>query len=215
MARRNKSSANLSSLIDRVRANLPNFLLGLTILVVFALLSTLYLQGGKKLPSAQPEATQPTKPAEQKETEKKKTSLWEMIVGKKEEKPTQPEQKKHTVVEGDSLWTIAETHYGSGYNAYDIAQANKLENPDVVEVGMVLAIPDVAVKDPTKGDIVAMMTEKITIAGSEYVVKEGDSLWTIAQGAYGDGYAWTRIAQANNLSTPDFISAGQKLSLPR
>lgn len=214
MARRN--NIKLSSLVNQIRANLPNFLLGLTILIVFVLLSSLYLQSGKKMSSPQTKQTQPSKPMEEKKPQTKTTSLWDMIMGKKEEKPKKKsESKKYTVKEGDSLWVIAEKHYGSGYNAYDIAQANSMENPDTVEVGITLEIPEVAPKQATKGEVGAMMTEKPTISGSEYIVKEGDSLWTIALGAYGDGYLWPRLAQANNLVNPDVLTPGQKLTLPR
>ncbi len=224
MASRNsKSSTTLSSLVEQIRANLPNFLLGLTILVVFVLLSSLYLQGGKKVvqaPVQDNQAAQPTKTVEAVNEAApakpaKTRSLWDLVTGKKTEQPQSSQPKKYTVKEGDSLWIIAEQAYGSGFNAYDIAEANKLEDPDTVEVGMVLVIPDVTVKQATLGEAVGVMTETITIQGSEYVVKDGDSLWSIAQGAYGDGNAWSRIAQSNNLVNPDIISTGQKLTLPR
>lgn len=199
MAKRNISVGNFSSLADQVRQNLPNFLLGVTILVVFVLLSSLYLQRGAK----------------KQDVQTKTPSLLELLLGKKQEQPKKEEPKKHTVKEGEHLWMISEKYYGSGYNAYDIARANNIENPDTVEVGVVLTIPEVQAKTPTKGDIGAVMTDKVTIPGSEYVVKEGDSLWSIAQGAYGDNYAWSRIATANKLENPDVIYAGQKLLLPR
>lgn len=207
---RKASSKNLSSLADQVRSNLPNFLLGLTILIVFVLLSSLYFQSGQKTTAQkkQPDVAQPTQ-----KVKEKGRSLWEKIIGKKEEPITK--EKKYTVLEGDSLWMIAEKHYGSGFNAYDIARANKVENPDVVEIGTVLVLPNIKAKDPTKGDVGSVMTDKVTISGSQYVVKEGDSLWTIAQGAYGDSYAWVRIAQANSLQNPDYLEVGQTLSLPR
>ena len=145
----------------------------------------------------------------------KRRPLIEIIMGKKQEESKKKEQRKHVVKEGETLWIISEQYYGSGYNAYDIAKANNLESADVIEVEQVLIIPEVSSKMPTKGDVGTMMTEKVTIPGSEYVVKEGDSLWTIARGAYGDGNAWTRIAKANNLGNPDIINPDQKLILPR
>lgn len=51
-------------------------------------------------------------------------------------------------------------------------------------------------------------------AGSTYVVQSGDDLWKIAEKAYNDGYKWTEIAKANNITDPGMISAGQKLSIP-
>src|SRR5260221_6304399 len=47
-----------------------------------------------------------------------------------------------------------------------------------------------------------------------YVVKPNDSLWTIAEKIYNDGYQWTKIATANNLANPSIIFTGDKLLLP-
>jgi len=47
-----------------------------------------------------------------------------------------------------------------------------------------------------------------------YTVEEGDSLWTIAEQKYNDGYKWTEIASANNLQEPFDVEKGQKLVIP-
>lgn len=51
-------------------------------------------------------------------------------------------------------------------------------------------------------------TEKI------YEVKDGDSLWIIAEKLYGSGYNWVELAKANKLENPNIISAGIKLVVP-
>lgn len=48
-----------------------------------------------------------------------------------------------------------------------------------------------------------------------YKVLPGDSLWTIAQKFYNDGYKWTEIAKLNKLKNPDSIETGMTLSLPK
>jgi nucleoid-associated protein YgaU len=48
-----------------------------------------------------------------------------------------------------------------------------------------------------------------------YVVVVGDSLWKIAQNKYNNGYAWTEIAKANNLTNPYSLEVGQNLVLPK
>lgn len=53
------------------------------------------------------------------------------------------------------------------------------------------------------------------ITGNSYTVAYGDWLSTIAGRAYGDIYAYTKIATANKLSDPNAIEIGQVLKLPR
>ncbi|MBU3935707.1 LysM peptidoglycan-binding domain-containing protein [Patescibacteria group bacterium] len=53
--------------------------------------------------------------------------------------------------------------------------------------------------------------------GGEYKVERGNSLWEVAVRAYGDGYAWTRIWQANKskLNSPELLEIGMVLTIPR
>lgn len=48
-----------------------------------------------------------------------------------------------------------------------------------------------------------------------YVVKEGESLWDIAEDQYKDGYKWTQIAKANNIENPGTIFKGDNLVIPQ
>lgn len=126
------------------------------------------------------------------------------------------ETKKYVVKAGDFLWKIAEEAYGSGYNAYDIATANKIADPNLIEPGQTLILPVVAAKTPTKGEIASAATSsKVVFSGDKYTVKTGDYLWKIALETYGDGYAWVRIAKGNNLANPNFIHKGNILLIPR
>ncbi len=121
---------------------------------------------------------------------------------------------EHTVVEGETLWSIAEDSYGSGYNWTDIKSANNLET-EAIEVGQKLVIPnDVEAKEPTTTIKELATEQETTIESDTYIVERGDSLWDIAVRAYGDGYMWTEIAEANNLDNPNIIHAGNVLILP-
>lgn len=111
----------------------------------------------------------------------------------------------HTVAKGEYLWTIAEKYYDSGYGWSEIAKANNLANPNVIEEGQVLSIPKAAPVQP-RGNV---------IEGTEYTVQKSDSLWSIAVRAYQDGYKWPQISAASKLTNPNQIEVGMKLVLPR
>lgn len=131
------------------------------------------------------------------------------LPGLRTEQPVTAE-KTHSVAKGETLWAIAEKYYGSGYNWVDIAKANNLANPGVIEVGQTLTIPDVEPLKPT-----TTIKADEAISGATYQVVRGDNLWKIAVRAYGDGYKWVDIAKENKLANPDLIHAGNILVIPR
>jgi nucleoid-associated protein YgaU len=49
---------------------------------------------------------------------------------------------------------------------------------------------------------------------TEYVIRENESMWTIALDWFGDGTKWDLIAKANPLIDPDQMQVGQKINLP-
>jgi nucleoid-associated protein YgaU len=120
---------------------------------------------------------------------------------------------KHTVVAGESLWTISEIYYKSGYNWVDIRDANTMVNPDLIEAGQTLTIPDVAPKGVAIPAISSASTSEKPKDAS-YTVVHGDDLWTIAVLEYGNGYKWVDIAAANKLANPSIIHSGNVLVMP-
>ena len=125
--------------------------------------------------------------------------------------------RTYVVKEGDQLYLIAQKLYGSGLNMEDIMKTNKITNPDLLEVGQKLIIPDVKPRSPTVGIITesAAKTEKVTAKSDKYTVKEGDNLVKIALQTYGDSYAWKRIADANAITNSDQLEVGKILIIPR
>ncbi|KKS90552.1 MAG: hypothetical protein UW69_C0008G0034 [Microgenomates group bacterium GW2011_GWA2_44_7] len=124
---------------------------------------------------------------------------------------------EYTVKSGDSLWKISQQHFNnSGYNWVDIAKANNLNQPNRIVAGQKLTIPDVPVRTPK---VVAQKPKiETTITGNSYTTVKGDSLWKIAVAAYGDGYKWTALYNANKDkigTNPNRLFQGLALTVPR
>ena len=65
--------------------------------------------------------------------------------------------------------------------------------------------------DPSYSDLQHNLTVG---SGTMYVVKSGDNLSNISKSFYGNPNEYTKIAEANNISNPDRIQAGQQLKIP-
>jgi nucleoid-associated protein YgaU len=127
-----------------------------------------------------------------------------------------PQEKTYTVKSGDDLWHISENVYKSGYNWVAIARANHLVNPGTIHAGNVLVLPTVTPEPTTITQTPTIITNSSNaITATVYTVRRGDDLWNIAVRAYGDGYKWTVIANANHLTNPGLIFSGNVLQLPR
>lgn len=71
----------------------------------------------------------------------------------------------------------------------------------------------------TPEKLAQMTVEEVAKSGfpAKYTIKRGDSLWKISQAAYGSGYDWTKIYEANKsvLSDPGLLSIGTEITLPQ
>lgn len=137
----------------------------------------------------------------------------------------------HIVTKGEDLWKISEKYYKSGYNWTDIASANEIANPNIIEEGTELTIPDVTPKLINKAQVEESPTPILSqnetnvtspsavnasaITGDHYTVVKGDNLWKIAVRAYGDGYKWVDISKSNSLKNPNLIHSGNEFVIPR
>lgn len=141
---------------------------------------------------------------------------------------------KYTVKKGDTLFLIAEKYYKDGDKFTEIAKANNLADVNVLETDQVLEIPKLAEEVtavPTQSPQVSPAAQTVTedkdmggvdttvwgskIEGDTYIVAQGDWLSTISARAYGDIYAYDKVAKANNIPNPDLIYPGQVLTIPR
>lgn len=103
------------------------------------------------------------------------------------------DENSYVVKSGDSLWSIANRY---GITVDQLKVANGLTN-NLLQVGQVLTIPKQSTESPSESNNI-------------YIVKAGDSLWSIAN-RYGTTVAI--LKQLNGLSS-DNLSIGQKLYLP-
>lgn len=95
---------------------------------------------------------------------------------------------------GDTLSGIA---MSTGISIERLISFNSIKNPDVIIAGQTISLTGAA----PSGQSNAM----------QYTVKEGDTLWTIAQA---NGASVESLIQTNNLANPDQLSVGQVLRLP-
>lgn len=123
----------------------------------------------------------------------------------------------YTVVSGDNLWKIVKKHYGDGSvqaHIDAILAANPtLSLDESLKIGQKLKLPAAAAKDPAR----LPAEQQAAATGSRvYVVKEGDTLSTIASKELGSSKKWTEIYELNRarISDPAKIKVGMKLTLP-
>ncbi len=102
----------------------------------------------------------------------------------------------YRVVPGDTLWNIAQRFLGYGPRYNEIMQENGLTN-DMIYPGQILKIK----------------MENGNNNSSPYIVKNGDTLWKIAQNTLGDGNRYTEIMKFNNLKDGN-LTVGQPIMIP-
>jgi len=147
----------------------------------------------------------------------------------------------HVVAEGESLADIAKKFYGPVegnriVNVLRIFQANRelLKSADKIRVGQKLVIPRLASSETDEvaigGIFPSSMFERVESIGRrhsqaenrtpgqnrQYVVREGDSLWRVAETELGDPSRYKEISKLNAgiLEDEDTIIVGMRLKLP-
>lgn len=182
----------------------------------------------------QPETAVAAAPSPQRVIETSQTPL--------EPRPAQTKAQKsqiHVVQSGEYLSTIAKKYYKEEGNRLIVIQklykvnAKTLKSPDQARVGDKLVIPPLdellgtaepAAKAPQVSEsflkkvstILEPVTKDDAKKMSEYVVQEGDSLWSISQKTLGDGKRYAEIQRLNKdqIKSVNDVDAGIKLKIP-
>jgi S-formylglutathione hydrolase FrmB/phage tail protein X len=100
--------------------------------------------------------------------------------------------RTHTVVAGETLSALALRYYGDAELYRLIATASGIANPNVINVGQRLILPDF----------------------TRYTVATGDTLSALALRFYGDAELYPLIATASGIANPSNIDVGQRLIIP-
>jgi len=151
-----------------------------------------------------------------------------------------PKARTHIVKSGEILPVIAKLYYGEEQGNRRIviqrlyeANAGILKSPDRICVGQKLTIPSldellnsssgvVKAPAPTKGvfekiaEVFKPVGKKDIGSVSEYVVREGDNLWSIAEQNLGDGNRYAEIVRLNKgtIKRANNVVIGTRLKIP-
>ncbi|MNX07680.1 Muramidase-2 precursor [compost metagenome] len=155
-------------------------------------------------PTASPTA-EPTPLATAKPTTKPTVKPTAKPVAKPTVKPTvKPAAAgtRYVVKRGDTLWDIADATLGSPLKWPSLFAANRnvLSRPNLIHPGQTLVIPRLAAR-----------------SRGTHQVRQGDTLWAIAESVYGNPLRWKDLYQANRaiIKRPSRIYPGQTLILPQ
>ena len=111
---------------------------------------------------------------------------------------------EYVVRPGDTLWAVSER---VGVPVVDLARANGIEDPNLIVIGNLLAVPPVS---SSTGTPVVSTAVARTNWGS-YTVRSGDVLSDIALTL---GVSLTQLVSANGITDPNLITVGQVISAP-
>lgn len=92
------------------------------------------------------------------------------------------------------------------------------ESPEALEKAILMAGNAMGIQEVQASDVtVAGSAAQIADEDEFYTIEKGDSLWKIAEKAYGNGAKYTAIFEANRevIKDADLIFPGQKIRIPK
>ncbi|MFE7422493.1 LysM peptidoglycan-binding domain-containing protein [Rhodococcus sp. NPDC057529] len=112
----------------------------------------------------------------------------------------QPAGPTVRTVRGDTLWGLAQQHLGEGRRYAEILDLNRtaVPEPGFLAEGLTLQLP---------------ASQPEVIRGA-YTVKQGDTLWDIAERELGDPLRFKEITTPDGTPAGELITVGQQLIMP-
>ena len=120
----------------------------------------------------------------------------------------------YTVQPGDTLSRIARERYGDESRWISIAELNPGVDPRQLRIGQTIRMPGSA--PPARTSHVAPSANPPS-ANRRYLVRSGDTLWSITKRVYGSPDHWRLIYQANRQvlgGEPNLLEVGTWLTIP-
>ena len=119
--------------------------------------------------------------------------------------------RTYTVKDGDELGTIALRHLGKSSRWPLIVAANpNIDDPDRLQVGMKLRLPDVAVEKQTSSRNKAVATG----AYRAYKVRKGDSFEKISRKFFGSTTRVSELRAMNPNVRDEYMRIGKEIKIP-
>lgn len=161
------------------------------------------------------EATEETEvqPAEGEGTASTDDAEPETPEGESADNPPPLENGVYVVRDGDSLGQIAFIY---GVSVEDIMVANDLTNPDILDVGQELVIPDAGfaeTQEPPSDDTTVVTDDPASDDAEEqiHIVQAGDNLYRIGL-RY--GFTVDELAEYNGMTDVNNLEVGQEIKIP-
>jgi nucleoid-associated protein YgaU len=123
--------------------------------------------------------------------------------------------RSYRVRERDSLTKIARKEYGSEEHWRWLAEVNGIKNPGKLKIGDLIQLPP-RPTGPVAAGAPATPASAVpaVAAGTQHLVKKGETIGEISQRYYGTSKDWKRILDANGLKRAEDLKAGQTLVIP-
>lgn len=224
-----RTSVAQSTKTDSPRSNILNLFVGVIVVILLGIgISLIVRKTGNILPQgAQTQQTQTSIGEQKLYTVQKGDTLWsisekvyndgfkwkEIAQANNISNPSQISEGMELKLDSDATNSMI-----SEANPDSATPSTENNSQSTIAPTVIVTVAPTAIETPEptlEADPMHLQNKINTIDGTSYTVVHGDTLWDIAERAYGDGHKWVDIAKANHLSNPNLIHSGNTFTLPR